>query len=34
MIKFRILICAAALLMLVYVPGCKANNEQASAPES
>ncbi|MCL7487849.1 MAG: DNA-binding protein [Desulfobulbaceae bacterium] len=34
MIKFRILICAAALLMLVYVPGCKANNDQAAAPES
>ena len=34
MTKFRIFVCSAALLMLVFAPGCKANNEQASSPES
>lgn len=32
MTKYRTLICAAAVLMLVNIAGCKSNNEQASAP--
>ena len=32
MTKFRILISSAAMVMLVYASGCKANNEQASQP--
>ena len=34
MTKFNILICSAAMLMLVFAPGCKANNEQASKSAS